>query len=114
MRNNIKAYKVVTRNLKSAHWPRAVAYTPDGNLIKPHKGANQFLFIFDSITNARRFVGIGVDYYHIWEVKANNVRTFSKTINGKDLCVLNSGYPKGTMLCSSLRMIRRVEVPLNY
>ena len=110
MRNNVTAYKVVRykhgRRISCVENSSSqLTYPTDRQrmLVRAKKGANPEIFIFDNRGIARDFLYVMLtnnrEDYEMWQVEANNVRS----------APYGYGYPHGTMFCTSLRMIKKME-----
>jgi hypothetical protein len=107
MRNNVKAYKVLTRKhgrLYSACSNRAIRYDRTG-LTYPKRDK---IFVFEKENDAVRFfwdMHNGITKREVWEVRANGVT--GRTLIDGHLAAGND-FRTGTQFASSVRLVKKI------
>lgn len=76
-----------------------------GKLIKPHPSQNPFVFVFDTIKNAKKLCSL--DSFELFEVLAFDVKKSAVTRKGHTVFAKN--FPTGTNFCSSLYLLRKIN-----
>jgi len=82
---------------------QCVDYTRKNVWIKPNKGCNPFLFVFDTRKNARKFKWKTIN--RILKVEIINPTQKVTTIDTKKILTVNDFIWKGTLFCDAVKVI---------